>query len=213
MIKILITAGGTKENIDPVRYIGNHSSGKMGLALADTAHEMGLAVTLISTFSVEKPYKTITATSSDDMLDAVMKEFSDNDILIMAAAVADFKPKTVKENKIKKGDSSTLVLELTKTKDILKEISKIKKKKQLVVGFCAESENLLNNAQKKLTEKNLDFIAANDISRKDIGFGSDYNEITLLFKDGSSQKIEKMPKKAAAKIIIETCQKLFVTKY
>ena len=213
MTKILITAGGTKESIDPVRYIGNHSSGKMGLALADSAHEMGFIVTLISTFPVKKPYKTITATSSDEMLNAVTKEFSDNDILIMAAAVADFKPKAIQKNKIKKGDNNTLVLELTMTKDILKEISKIKSKKQLVIGFCAESENLLKNAQKKLIEKNLDFIAANDISRNDIGFGSDYNEITLLFKDGSEKKIEKMPKKDVAKIIIETCQNLFVTKY
>ena len=213
MTKILITAGGTKENIDPVRYIGNHSSGKMGLALADTAHEKGFDVTLISTFPIDKPYKVIVAPSSDEMLYSVTKEFSDNDILIMAAAVADFKPKTIQENKIKKGDNDTLVLELTKTKDILKEINKIRRENQLVVGFCAESENLLNNAQKKLTEKKLDLIAANDISRKDIGFGSDYNEITLLFKDGSSQKIEKMQKKDAAKIILESCKKIFVTKY
>ena len=207
MAKILITAGGTKENIDPVRYIGNHSSGKMGIAIADEAYDIGHEVMLISTFPIEKPYKVIVATSSDEMADAVKNEFHKADVLIMAAAVADFKAKKVAENKIKKTNKDTLTVELVKTTDILKEVSKIKKEKQIVIGFCAESENLLNNAQKKLEEKNLDYIAANDISRKDIGFGSDYNEITIIDKTGKQKHISRTTKKDIAKKILEYCVK------
>lgn len=205
MKKILITAGGTKENIDPVRYIGNHSSGKMGLAIADEAYNSGYEVTLITTFNINKPYKTILATSSDEMYNSTINEFKNTDILIMAAAVADFKPKQKADQKIKKGTSETLTLELVKTKDILKEISKIKKKQQIVIGFCAESENLLNNAQKKLNEKNLDYIVANDISRTDIGFGSDFNEVTILTKNDEKKLVKKATKNDIAKIILKTC--------
>ncbi len=201
-MKILITAGGTKENIDPVRYIGNYSSGKMGLAIADEAYAQGNDVTLISTFEIQKPYKVIVAKSSDDMYCAVSSEFPLVDVLIMTAAVADFKPKTTAKNKIKKTDKDTLTIELVKTKDILKEISKIKRSDQVVIGFCAESENLMNNAQKKLEEKKLDFIVANDISRKDIGFGSDFNEVTIIFKDGSKKYVERSTKQDIAKVIL-----------
>lgn len=203
MSKILITAGGTKESIDPVRYIGNYSSGKMGIAIADEAHQLGYEVTLICTFDIEKDYNVVVAPSSDDMLNAVLKEFPQNDVLIMAAAVADFKPKRMAENKIKKTDKDTLTLELVKTKDILKEISKIKKERQMVIGFCAESENLLNNAQKKLEEKKLDYIVANDISRKDIGFGNDYNEVTIIDKNGTQNHIARTTKHDIAKKILE----------
>ena len=204
-MKILITAGGTKENIDPVRYIGNYSSGKMGLAIADEAYSQGHDVTLISTFEIQKPYNVIVAKSSDEMYCAVSSEFPLADVLIMAAAVADFKPKTVAENKIKKTDKGTLTIELVKTKDILKEISKIKRNEQIVIGFCAESENLLNNAQKKLDEKKLDFIVANDISRKDIGFGSDFNEVTIISKGGSKHHVAKSTKQDIAKVILKNC--------
>ena len=207
MAKILITAGGTKENIDPVRYIGNYSSGKMGIAIADEAYHIGHDVTLICTFDIEKEYKVIVAPSSDDMTKAVLKEFPQNDVLVMAAAVADFKPKEVANNKIKKDNNDTLTLELVKTKDILKEVSKIKKENQVVIGFCAESENLLNNAQKKLEEKKLDYIVANDISRKDIGFGNDYNEVTVIDKNGVKNHIERMSKHDIAKKVLEYIQK------
>ncbi|MCR4881140.1 MAG: phosphopantothenoylcysteine decarboxylase [bacterium] len=207
MAKILITAGGTKENIDPVRYIGNHSSGKMGIAVADEANDNGHDVSLILTFPIEKPYKVIVATSSDEMADAVKNEFPKVDILIMAAAVADFKAKKIEENKIKKTDKDTITVELVKTTDILKEVSKIKKENQIVIGFCAESENLLNNARKKLEEKKLDYIVANDISRKDIGFGSEYNEVTLMASDGTQIHIDKTTKNEIAKKILEICVK------
>jgi len=120
----------------------------------------------------------------------------------MAAAVADFRPSQMAAQKIKKEGKDTFVLEMVKNPDILKEIGKIKREGQIIVGFCAESENILQNAQKKLYEKNVDYIAANDISRTDIGFGSDFNEITLLAKDGSQKLITKTTKKAAAKTIL-----------
>ena len=200
--KIVITTGGTKENIDPVRYVGNYSSGKMGIAIADEAYNNGAEVILISTVKVDKPYKVINVTSALEMSDAVKEEFVSADCLIMAAAVADFRPIEVAEQKIKKTNKETFVVKMVKNPDILKEMGKIKKDNQIIVGFCAESENLLNNAQKKLLEKNVDFIAANDISRSDIGFGSDFNEMTLFAKNGNKTVIPKATKTDVAKIIL-----------
>ena len=203
--KVLLTAGGTKENIDPVRYVGNYSSGKMGIALADEAYKAGFEVVLVSTVAVDKPYQVINVVSADEMFEAVKQEFPTSDYLIMAAAVADFKPINIAEQKIKKSDKDTFVIEMVKNPDILKEMGKIKTDKQVVIGFCAESENLLNNATKKLHEKNIDFIVANDISRSDIGFNSNDNEVTILGNDGSSCILPKMSKMDIAKNIIQKC--------
>ena len=206
--KILITTGGTKENIDPVRYIGNYSSGKMGIALADIATQMDYEVLLVSAVEVtDKPYPVKIVKSADDMLNAVLENFPDFDCLIMAAAVADFKPAKIFTQKIKKENKETITLELVKNPDILKEVGKIKRNNQIIIGFCAESENLIQNAQKKIISKNLDYIAANDISRNDIGFGSDYNEITLISKDGTKDLISRTTKIEAAKFIINKCLK------
>ena len=201
--RISITAGGTKEDIDPVRYIGNYSSGKMGIALADCAFQSGADVNLISTVEVDKPYKVILVKSAQDMLEATKQEFINADALIMAAAVADYRPENRADKKIKKQLADILTLELVKNADILLEISKIKKPDQTVTGFCAESEDLIKNAEKKIKEKNLDFIVANDISNSEIGFNSDYNEVAILDKSGKSTKIERMPKKQLAKIILQ----------
>jgi len=203
--KILITAGGTKENIDPVRYIGNYSSGKMGIAIADEAYKQGFDVTLIATVAVDKPYPVINVVSADEMFEAVKREFATSDYLVMAAAVADFKPVNVAEQKIKKSNKDTFVVEMVKNPDILKEMGKIKTDKQVIIGFCAESENLLNNATKKLQEKNVDFIIANDISRSDIGFNSNDNEVTILAKDATTVALPKMSKQDVAKNIIQKC--------
>ncbi|OGI21821.1 MAG: hypothetical protein A2287_03885 [Candidatus Melainabacteria bacterium RIFOXYA12_FULL_32_12] len=200
--KIVITAGGTKENIDPVRYIGNYSSGKMGIAIADAAHQFGAEVSLISTVKIEKPYKVVHVKSALDMLKATKEEFSNSDALIMAAAVADYRPESTANQKIKKSASETLTINLVKNPDILKEISTIKKSNQLIMGFCAESENLIANAQKKIYEKNLDFIVANDISNPEIGFESDYNAVTLIDKSGNQQEIPKTTKRDLAKILL-----------
>ena len=200
--KILITAGGTKEKIDPVRYITNCSSGKMGIALADCAHEMGAEVTLVSTFGINKPYKNIVTESALEMEKAVKSEFQVQDCVIMAAAVADYRIKEYSDQKIKKGVNDTLSLELTKNPDILKEISAINCKAK-IVGFCAESENLLENAKEKIQKKGCDYLVANDISRKDIGFSSDMNEVYILDKNLKISHIERDTKLNIARKILE----------
>jgi len=207
--KILITAGGTKEQIDPVRYIGNRSSGKMGVALADAAYEFGAEVTLISTFKPEKPYRIISVQSAQQMLDEVIRETPSSDMLVMTAAVADFRAKEPAENKLKKNENAEMTLELVKNPDILMEVSKIKQPSQIIVGFCAETENLVENALSKLERKNLDFIVANDVSRPDIGFESDYNAVTIIDKEKKNIKtIDKMQKKQLAKIILKNLFKI-----
>ena len=200
--KIIVTAGGTRENIDPVRYLSNYSSGKMGIAIADRAYDSGADVCLISTFDIDKKYNCIKVDTAEEMLNAVKKEFVNADVLIMAAAVSDYRPEKIAENKIKK-DNNRLTLELVKNPDILFEISNIKTDKQIVVGFCAETENLKENATDKVKKKKLDYIVANDISRKDIGFSSDYNEVTIYDKNLNSKFIPKASKKEIAKYILE----------
>lgn len=200
--KILITAGGTKEKIDPVRYISNSSSGKMGLALADMAFSMGAGVTLVSTFKAEKPYKNIVTESASEMYKVVMSEYYKQDCVIMAAAVADYKVENCSEQKIKKNPSENLTLKLIPNPDILKELCK-KNDKPLVVGFCAESQNLIENAKTKIKNKNCDFLVANDISRKDIGFSNNNNEVYILDKNLQISHIEKDSKLNIARKILE----------
>ncbi len=201
--KVVITAGGTKEDIDPVRYIGNYSSGKMGIALADSAYMMGADVTLISTFDIEKAYNVVKSGSAQDMLEKVEEAFKTADTLIMAAAVSDYRVKNKAENKIKKLDGEVMTLKLVKNTDILEKMSKSKKENQIVVGFCAESENLIENAKEKIQRKQCDYLVANDISKKDIGFSSDYNEVYILDKNLKISKIEKDTKMNIAKKILE----------
>lgn len=195
--KIVITSGGTIEDIDPVRYISNYSSGKMGLALADTAKNLGADVTLITTKDVQRKYKVVKVKSALDMKTAVEAEFDNADCVIMAAAVADYRTKEIEPQKMKKTADDEITLQLVKNPDILKEIS-AKKTSQIVVGFCAESENLIENAKEKIAKKGCDYLIANDISRKDIGFSSDYNEVTILSKDGSMKKLERADKMTIA---------------
>lgn len=205
--KIVITAGGTKEKIDTVRFISNFSSGKMGIALADEAYSQGADVVLVSTVVPIpcKPYSVLTVDSALEMKIAVEKEFLDKqaDCLIMAAAVADYRAKDVLDVKMKKISEDEISIQLVKNPDILKEMSAKKKENQLVVGFCAESENLLNNAKVKINKKNCDFLVANDVSRSDIGFSSNYNEVYILDKSGNITKIEKSTKLKIAKKILE----------
>lgn len=200
--KIVITSGGTIEDIDPVRYISNYSSGKMGLALADTAKNLGADVTLITTKDIQRRYNVIKVKSAIDMKSAVENEFESADFVIMAAAVADYRVKEVAPQKMKKTSEDEITLTLVKNPDILKEISAIKKS-QIVVGFCAESENLIENAKEKIAKKGCDYLIANDISRKDIGFSSDYNEVTILDKNGNMTKIERADKATVARKIFE----------
>lgn len=198
--KILITAGGTREKIDPVRYITNASSGKMGLALADNAYRMGADVTLISTFKADKPYKNIVTETALEMEKAVKENLSNQDCVIMAAAVSDYRVENCAENKIKK-QGNKLTLELVENPDILKSICKTPDK--IICGFCAESENLLENAKAKIQKKGCDFLIANDISRKDIGFNTDENEVYIIDKSLNIKHIEKDTKENIAQRILE----------
>ena len=200
--KILITAGGTKEKIDPVRYITNCSSGKMGIALADTAYRMGAEVTLVSTFSVNKPYKNIVAESAREMEQAVKSELNTLDCVIMAAAVADYRIKEYSEQKMKKNGTEEITLKFIPNPDILKEISLLKTGIK-IVGFCAESENLIENAKEKIKNKGCDYLVANDISRKDIGFSNDDNEVYILDKNLNISHIKKDSKINISKKILE----------
>ena len=206
--KVLVTAGGTQEPLDPVRVLTNRSSGKQGYAIAQAALDAGAQVTLISTpTALTSPVgaQVIKVETAKQMLDAVLKEFPEHDALIMAAAVADFMPKDIAENKIKK-DGSIPQIKLEETDDILKAVAGLRsgaKRKQIVAGFAAESQDLLKNASNKLQSKKLDLIAANDISANDAGFSVETNRITLLFADGRTESLPLISKTEAAEIIIE----------
>lgn len=203
--KILITAGGTQEAIDPVRYIGNRSSGKMGYALASAAAARGAKVTLISgPTNLPAPCGGVQVEyikSALQMRDAVLAHYADSDIVIKAAAVADYRPQNVAEHKIKKiGETLQLVLE--KNPDILLELGQLKDH-QLLVGFAAETQQLLLHAQEKLAKKNLDIIVANDVSIPGSGFNADHNIVKLLYRDGRIDELPKMSKNNLAEIILD----------
>ncbi len=202
--KILITAGGTQEAIDPVRYIGNRSSGKMGYALANIAAARGAKVTLISgPTNLPAPHgvQVEYVESALQMRDAVLGHYADSDIVIKAAAVADYRPQNMAEHKIKKiGETLQLVLE--KNPDILLELGQLKTH-QLLVGFAAETQHLLLHAQEKLARKNLDIIVANDVSIPGSGFNADHNIVKLLYRDGRIDELPKMSKDKLAEIILD----------
>lgn len=195
---VLVTAGGTREPIDPVRFIGNRSSGKMGVAMADAVHARGADVTLISTVEVDRPYPVILVETALEMQETVEGEFDSCDALVMTAAVADFRPLAVSSQKIKKNVSEDFDLELTANPDILDLLGRVKRPNQIIIGFAAESEELLTNASKKLHKKNLDVIVGNDISVPDIGFGSDDNAVVILSASGERENLPRMPKRAIA---------------
>lgn len=209
-LKILVTAAGTREPIDPVRYIGNRSSGKMGYAIAEAAASLGAEVTLISGPSFLRPPAGVEffgVESAREMRQLVQERFPACDIVIKAAAVADYRVKNVSDQKIKKNDAElTLVLE--KNPDILKELGEMKQPHQTLVGFAAETQNLLQYAKGKLEKKNLDMIVANDVSKPQAGFNVDTNLIKLLKRDGSIEELPLMSKKELAYIILDRVMKL-----
>lgn len=204
--KVTVTAGATTEDIDPVRYLTNRSTGKMGYAIAEQAILKGATVVLISGKTNLKPprglSKFIEARSAEEMYQEVKREFFDTDILIKAAAVADFTPKVVAKNKIKKQDEN-LVIDLKRTKDIAFEMGQLKKSNQVMVGFAAETESVLEHAVQKLKKKNLDFIVSNDLMKSGAGFGTDTNIVNFLFPDGEIEKYDLMQKKEVADRILE----------
>ena len=212
--RVVVTAGGTREAIDPVRFVSNHSSGKMGYALAEVARDRGAQVTLITTVSRPEPFgiETVRVESAGQMLTAVLTATHEADILVMAAAVADFRPKTIIEQKIiKKADTKGLMLEMIRNPDILAEVAKQKSAgdgPHLTVGFAAETEDLLKNAKDKLKRKKLDLIAANDVSATDAGFAVDSNRVTLLAANGTVEELPLMSKIEVAEAIFDTVVRL-----
>jgi phosphopantothenoylcysteine decarboxylase/phosphopantothenate--cysteine ligase len=203
-MKVLLTAGPTFEAIDPVRFIGNHSSGKMGYALATVAADFGAEVVLVSgpvSLRIEDSMvEVVSVKSAEQMYDAVHEFYSDCDVAILSAAVADYRPKEVAKEKIKKKDG-TLTLELEKTKDILASLGAIKQN-QFLVGFALETENELENAKTKLKKKNLDLIVLNSLRDKGAGFGKDTNKVTLISKDNKVIPFQVKSKKEVAKDIL-----------
>jgi phosphopantothenoylcysteine decarboxylase/phosphopantothenate--cysteine ligase len=207
--RIVVTAGGTREAIDPVRYVGNRSSGKQGFAIAQAALDAGASVTLITSVGLPAPIGAVVVTveSAKQMLDAVLAHSKDADALVMAAAVADFAPQTIATHKIKKKDDGDgLHLDLVRTPDILLEVRKQReatKYPRVVVGFAAESDDILANAQSKLERKGLDLMVANDITAADAGFAVDTNRVTLLDAKGAHTALGLMSKAGVAEAIVK----------
>ncbi len=219
--RIVVTAGGTQEPLDPVRVLTNRSSGKQGYALAQAALDMGAQVTLITTPTALTPPTgacVVAVETARQMLEAVLKESAESDALVMASAVADFRPKNVARDKIKKAGGIPQI-ELEATEDILKTVADHRsetpalsavetKRPRVVVGFAAESRDLLENAAHKLKSKGADFIVANDISANDAGFAADTNRVTLLFGDGRQEALSLMSKAEVAEVILGRVSKL-----
>ena len=204
-LRVLVTAGGTREPIDPVRFISNRSSGKMGYALARSAAARGARVTLVSAPTVlasPAGVKIILVETAQQMYEAVLEHFLQVDIVIKAAAVADYRPAKKAAQKIKK-EEETLVIELEKNPDILLELGRRKKPGQLLVGFAAETENLLIHARQKLAEKNLDLLVANDVTQPGAGFDEDTNIVKLIYRNGKVIDLPMMEKTELAERILE----------
>lgn len=204
---VMITAGPTYEKIDPVRFIGNYSSGKMGYALAEECAERGAEVVLISgPVSIKAHHPSINVVSvesAQQMHDAALSAFADSDAAIMCAAVADYAPVVVAEKKIKREKDDIPVIELKKNPDIAAALGKIKKPGQMLVGFALETDNEMANAQSKLERKNLDMIVLNSLADKQAGFGVDTNKVTIIEKDGTVHSYEVKPKKEVAADIVD----------
>jgi len=208
-VRFVVTAGPTREAIDPVRFISNRSSGKMGYAIAAAALARKHQVTLISgpaAIAAPKGAKLVSITTSDELYAAVRRALRDCDVFVMCAAVSDYKPAQVSALKMKKRRGA-FALKLVPTRDILASLPK--RRRYLVAGFAAETHDLARNAQKKLRAKNCDAIVANDVSGSEIGMESDENEVTIFFRDGEKQKISRAPKKIIARELVKIFAKIF----
>ncbi len=208
--RVVVTSGGTREPIDPVRYVGNRSSGKMGLALAGEALRLGAHVTLITAAPPPPPRRNLDVVrveTAAEMLDAVQRAVADAEVLVMAAAVADYRPAEVSPRKLKKRDKS-LSLSLVPTVDILRTLRERRPKGLTVVGFAAETDDLLRNARTKLKEKGLDLIVANDVSGSDTGMGADDNAVTIIGARGVVAEVARAPKPEVARAVFEAIRTL-----
>lgn len=211
--RVLVTAGPTREAIDPVRFITNHSSGKMGYAIALACMQRGAEVTLVTGPTSQEPprfVKVVPAVSAKDMFEAVKDNYRDQDIIIKAAAVADYRPKEIAENKIKKSEDY-MEIQLEKTQDILGFLGQNRREGQFLCGFSMETQDVIENSKKKLLKKQIDMIAANNLKEAEAGFGTDTNIITVITKDGS-ETLPIMTKDEAAHSLIDRILKEFSQK-
>lgn len=209
-LKVLVTAAGTREPIDPVRFVGNRSSGKMGYAVAQMAAERGAEVLLISgpsALDIPANVKAIKVETTNEMLEACLDTYDKVDIVIKAAAVADYRPRDVADQKIKKKTDDALTVVMDKNPDILKTLGG-KKTHQVLIGFAAETQNLLANASEKIIKKNLDMIVANDVTAAGAGFNTDTNIVKLLYPTGECLALEQMPKVEVANVILDQALKI-----
>lgn len=215
-MKILVTAGPTREPLDPVRYLSNRSSGKMGYAIAQAALDGGHEVVLVSGPVALAPpagVETVRVTTSDEMYEAVHARVMWADVCVLCAAVADFRPAKVETRKIKKDARSSLTLELVPTRDILRSLRDVPREdgdpRPVVVGFAAETNDVLEHAREKLRAKGCALIVANDVSREDVGFESDENELTLLFASGEIRVLERAKKNVLAASLVKIFSDFF----
>ena len=209
-LKVLVTAAGTREPIDPVRFVGNRSSGKMGYAIAQAAAQRGAEVLLVtgpSALEIPPNVNGVKVETTNEMLEACMSAYGDMDVVIKAAAVADYRPRDVAEQKIKKKTDDALTVVMDKNPDILKELG-ARKAHQVLVGFAAETQNLLENAREKIVKKNLDMIVANDVTAAGAGFNADTNIVKFLFPSGEVRSLEQMAKTQVANILLDTVMEL-----
>ena len=209
-MKVLVTAAGTREPIDPVRFVGNRSSGKMGYAIAQAAAQRGAEVLLVtgpSALEIPPNVNGVKVESTTEMLEACMEAYEKMDVVIKAAAVADYRPRDVADQKIKKKTDDALTVVMDKNPDILKELG-ARKAHQILVGFAAETQNLLDNAREKIVKKNLDMIVANDVTAAGAGFNSDTNIVKFLFPNGEVRSLEQMAKTQVANILLDTVMEL-----
>ena len=209
-LKVLVTAAGTREPIDPVRFVGNRSSGKMGYAIAQAAAQRGAEVLLVtgpSALEIPPNVNGVKVETTNEMLEACMSAYGDMDVVIKAAAVADYRPRDVADQKIKKKTDDALTVVMDKNPDILKELG-ARKAHQVLVGFAAETQNLLENAREKIVKKNLDMIVANDVTAAGAGFNADTNIVKFLFPSGEVRSLEQMAKTQVANILLDTVMEL-----
>lgn len=201
---VVVTAGGTREAIDPVRVISNRSTGKQGYALAEAAWARGARVTLITSAQLPDPVGVeIVCVESAAQMQVAVEQVGDADVIIMAAAVADFRPAQTADEKIKKGDGAVPTIDLVKTHDFLVDLGAAKRPGQVIVGFAAETQNLLENARRKLQRKNLDLIVANDVSAPGAGFAHETNKVTILRADGTDHDVPLGSKRAVAEAVFD----------
>ena len=209
-LKVLVTAAGTREPIDPVRFVGNRSSGKMGYAIAQAAAQRGAEVLLVtgpSALVIPANVKGVKVETTNEMLEAVMEAYEKMDVVIKAAAVADYRPRDVADQKIKKKTDDALTVVMDKNPDILKELG-ARKSHQVLVGFAAETQNLLDNAREKIVKKNLDMIVANDVTAAGAGFNTDTNIVKFLYSSGEVRSLEQMAKTEVANLLLDAVMEL-----